>query len=115
MARTAITVQEIGAHGGKVEDITWTSADETNNHEFVNTGRELVLVKNGSEGSLDVTVDSVADEYGREGDVTISTGASEESIAGPFPTHLFNQSDGKVHIDLTDDTSLTLAVVRFVV
>jgi len=113
MARTAITVQAMAAHGGGKDDIAWTAADATNDHEFLNTGRELVLMKNDSAGALTATLVSVADEYGRTGDKTITTGASDISIFGPFPPSKFNQAGGLMHIDLTDDTSLSFAVVQF--
>jgi hypothetical protein len=113
MARTAIPVQTLSSkHGGEVEDLTWTAADDVNNMEYVGTGNEIVLIKNASGGSLDVVFKSVADPYERTGDLTVSTGASDQSVAGRFPRLLWNQSDGLVDIDIADDTSLSLAVIR---
>lgn len=112
MARTALTVQEIGIHGGSIDAITWTAGDATNDHEFVNDGKTLLLVKD-STGSQTVTIQSVEDPFGREEDTVITTTAGEQSIAGPFSKALFNQSDGVVHVDLATDTGISLAAVRF--
>jgi hypothetical protein len=102
-------------HGGEVEDITFTAADAANNMIFVNDGKTRLVIKNGHTGSLDVVIKSVSCEHGRTGDLTISTTNAKESIAGPFPTNLWNQggSDaGKVHVDIATDTNLSLAAIQ---
>lgn len=117
MPRTELTVQAIPAHGLALEDITWTAASAADDHYFENSGRELLLVQNEDASSHDITVVSVADSAGRTGDDTISTGAGDESIGGPYPPELWNQSGsdlGHVHIDIGagEDTSVVLAVVQ---
>lgn len=112
MARTAITVQTIGIHGGAINSITWSAGDAANDHEFVNDGQTLLLVKDAT-GSQAVTVVSVDDPFGRSEDTAITTAAGGISIAGPFSKALFNQSDGTVHVDLTTATDLYVAAVRF--
>ena len=118
MARTALTVQEIGANGGELEDIAFTAGDAANDHEFVNTGKELVIVNlvAGVAGALTVTPIAPADPYGRSvsaGDRDITTAAGEISIAGPFDPTVFNSSGNLMYLDLTDATNLTFAVVRY--
>lgn len=113
MARVSLTVQDIPANGGTLDDITFTAADATNDHSFENDGRCLVLVKNDDASSHTVDVISVADEHGRTGDRTITAGAGDICISGPFLPANWNQSGGVVHLDLTDDTSMSLAVVRY--
>jgi hypothetical protein len=112
MAETAITVQYIDSvHGGELEDYTLTAADAANNMKFVNNGKTRLLIKNGHSSPLSVVVTSIADEYGRTGDLTITTTNAKESIAGPFPKNLFNQSDGTVVITIATDTNLLLAAI----
>lgn len=113
MARTNIPVQPIPIGTWYDAEVTWTSADDVNDHDFENTGNEILLVKNDSAGALDTTVVSVADKNGRSGDLTISTGASKISSAGPFPPGLWNSESGKMYVNLTDDTSMSYAVIRF--
>ena len=112
MARGALTVQEIGIHGGSIDEITWTAGDAVNEHEFVNDAKTLLLVKDAT-GSQTATVVSVEDPYGREEDDVITTAAGGTSIGGPYSKVLFNQSGGVVHVDLSAATDLYLAAVRF--
>lgn len=49
-------------------DFVFTAADAANFDQFSLTGRELLVVK--STGALTITLESVADEYGRLGDIT---------------------------------------------
>ena len=115
MARTAIPIQEIPRNGGVLDDIAWTAGDATNDHEFANTGNELLLMKNTHSSEQTATVVSVADEYGRTGDGTLAPDATTGiSIAGPFKPPLWNSAAGLMYVDLTDDTGVTFAVVRFV-
>ena len=114
MARTAIPVQTTNPYGGKIEDISYTAGDATNDHEFAHPGGDvLVLIKNGSGGSIDTTLVGVASAktFNRATDVTISTGAGEESVV-VVPSSGFDQGSGVVHLDLTTDTSMEFAVVK---
>lgn len=118
MARTEITVQVIPANGSAgLEDFTWTAADATNDMMFENTGKELLLIRNDSAGSLDVDVVSETDKFGRVATNTVSTAASNYSAIGPFDRATYNQNAGetdagKVYLDITTDTSLFVAVLR---
>lgn len=114
MARTALTVQELPLHGAALDDIAFTAADATNDHEFANTGREIVLMKNADASQHTATVVSVADQHGRTGDQDMAPAAGEISVAGPFPPSIWNSALGLAHIDLGagEDVSVTFAVVR---
>ncbi len=95
MPRDALTVQEIGANGGALEDIAFTAGDSANGHEFINTGNELVFINltAGVAGALDVTPIAPADPSGRSivaGQRDITTAAGEQSIARPFDPTVFN-------------------------
>ena len=118
MARTELTVQTVSPNGGELEDITFTAANATTDMMFANTGKEVLLIKNASGGSLDVEVALPDDKYGARDPKTISTGAGEQSITNTFDPAVFSQpaggtNAGKVHLDIATDTSLSLAVVKF--
>ncbi len=112
MPRTAITPQVIPA-GQELVNPTYTAMDATNNMSFVNTGKEYLVIKNTHVSSQDIDLISVADVHGRTDDRTLSVPQDQEVHMGPFNPGLWNQSDGVVHIDLTDDTLLTIAVLKY--
>lgn len=111
---TNIPVQSIG-YLGSIAALTFTTGDDINDHDFLNSGNEFLWVQNDGAGAVQVTVSSVADPFGRLGDIVFSVAASTgRGIAGPFPPALFNQgSTGRVNVLLDDDTGVTLAVVQY--
>lgn len=119
MARTLIAANENAAHGGGINDLTFTAADATNDHYFPNNGKVRLLVRCTDASPHTVTIVSVTDRYGRDGDITLTvpaaTGANPGlAYAGPFDPGLFSQRGaddlGNVHVDITDDTDLDFAV-----
>jgi hypothetical protein len=110
MARVALTVQEI-ARTGIVP--AYVAGNATDDHEFVNDGKTFLHVKNGGVAPIDVilqtpgTVDGLA-----VADRTVSVANASEKMIGPFPTTTYNQAGGKVYVDLTVDTSVTLAAFK---
>lgn len=118
MARVAITINTIPANGGGLSTVTKTAADATNDHEMDNDGNTLIFAENLDSATKTITIKSVADEYGRTGDTTLTVpvaaaGVPGTSVAGPFRLAHWNQSGGKVHIDITDATALKFYAVRF--
>lgn len=114
MARTAIPVQTIPANGGVLDDISWTAGDDVNDHEFVNTGREILVMKNTHTGEQTATVVSVADQYGRTGDATLAPDATTGfSFWGPGKPAHWNSTSTLVYVNPVDDTSVSFAVIRF--
>ena len=107
-----IPVQSIGFLGS-IAAVSFTTGDAGNDHDFVNTGHEILWVQNGGGGAVQVTVVSVACSHGRSSDIVMSVAAAGRGTAGPFPTTLFNQTNGRVNVLLDIDTSVTLAVIRF--
>jgi len=69
--------------------------------EFVNTGKALLLVEHTNSGgttatltiSMQKTVDGLT-----VADRTVSIGAGETHLVGPFPTEYYNDNDGKVQL-----------------
>jgi len=111
MARTAIPVQTIVKNTGAA--ISFMAADAVNNMEFVNDGNTELLVNNGGGSACTVTVHSVADPFGRTGDLTPSVAASAiESFPALDPV-LWNQpGSSQVNVDFSESTSVTVAAVR---
>ncbi len=68
---------------------------------------------NGSAGAITVTIVAVADEYGRTVDESVVLAAGDYGAAGPFKPGPWNSEVGKMYVDISDDTSLTFAVLRY--
>jgi hypothetical protein len=114
MPRTEITVQNVSKAGLAP---TYAAADAANDMMFKNDGHTVLHVKNGGAGAISVTVVSIADPYGRLGDVVVSVPAAGERIIGVFKDFLFNQKPGstnagKIHVDFDVDTSVTVAALK---
>lgn len=108
MAREALTVQEISLIG-LTPSYTAAVGD---GHKFVNNGDVLIHVKNGDASSMDVTIQTPAKVQGVDvAEISVTVGASDEEMIGPFPPALFNNSDG-VYVDYSSITSVTVAAIK---
>ena len=115
MARTAIAVTTIAAGPTLHAAVTEATADTSNGNSLVNPdGRTILLVRNASGSSINITITSVADpDTGRTGDIgpqAVANGALR--AFGPFPPHLFNQSDGTVSVTSSASTGVNVSAVR---
>ena len=82
---------------------------------FANTGRELVLLThtNGAGATETLTVAMQKTIDGEDvPDKTVSIGAGETHLLGPFPTGLYNDVDGKVQLSYSSETDLELLVIQ---
>lgn len=115
MPRTAITLQEIGSLGK--EDLTFQAADQANGMTMENDGRTFLIIKNDDASPKQVTVNSVADDNNRLGDLVQSVAASAIGIIYPSRGGIFNQKGatdfGLTQVDFDADTSLSLVAVRY--
>lgn len=98
MARTAVTAQTPPLASGasytpaiplaaNSADLAWTAADTVNNMVIAPlvAGKTLVLARNTGASAHTVTFTSVADPFGRTGDITAySLAAGEVACFGPF-------------------------------
>lgn len=110
MARQEITVQDLDRAASL--DAAY-DAGHADGHSFVNDGRQIVHVKNGSGAPVDVTIPTPALSSGLAiADLVVTVAATDEAFIGKLPPALFNQSTGVVHIDLSLETSVTLAVIN---
>lgn len=110
MARTDLTVQAPTRAGLAVT----LAAANVDGNAFSNNGRRHVRIKNGSGSPVTATflfgktIDGVATGEGR--DVTVAAGA--EVTTAVWPPDDYNQPTGKVHIDYSSVTTVTVAVVE---
>jgi hypothetical protein len=120
MARTLVTVNENAKRYPVIQpavnslDFAFVSTAGGNDdgYEYAATGREVVLLHNTGVGAaLTFTLHSVADEFGRKGDITTySLGAGEFAVLVP-PLKGFQQSDGRIYIEVSDPL-VHIAVLR---
>jgi hypothetical protein len=83
--------------------------------KFANTGKELLLVKNGSGAPITVTLvtASTSDPEGLAiTDKTVVVGAGVTTAIGPFPQGIYNDADGNVNFSYSGVTSLTVKALR---
>jgi len=81
--------------------------------DFLNTGREMVHIKNGSGGALVVTFVTPKTYQGVAlADPTVSVGAGSEEMIGPFPPGIFNGAAALLSMTYSGVTSLTIAVIK---
>ena len=85
-------------------DMALTGAASSTGYQYTSTGRELIFVYNSDTTVHTVTIHSVADPYGRSGDITsYSLSSGDHAVFGPFPLTGWKQSDGNVYIDSSSD------------
>lgn len=116
-ARTEITVQQLpenGAAFSTLGQIAFTAGDSTNGMKFKNSGREMIILRNGNAATRTATVLGVRDENGRTGNVVLTAPAFATPVdgiayGGPYPEALFGSD---LEFDLDADTNLSIAVVR---
>lgn len=81
--------------------------------QFPNTGAELLVVKNGSGGSINVTVVTQATVDGQAvADPVIAVGPGVEKAIGPFPRWVYSDANGNVQATYSAVTSVTVKVLR---
>lgn len=81
--------------------------------EFVNTGKEALIVNNGSGAPVDVTLTTPQTVNGLAvADRAVTVAAGAQSVIGPFPKGLYNDANGKVQIAYSSATSVTVGVLR---
>ena len=95
---------------------TAVSASDT----FLNSGKELAVIKNESGGNLTVTVVSQISTgkqispYGNveKPDVTLLVADGTTSVFGPFPRGGFNNSSNLVELQFSTTTTVTASIIK---
>jgi len=81
---------------------------------FANNGKSLVHVKNGSAGSINVTITSVRTcNQGFNHDLVVAVGAGADKLIGPFPIDRFNDDSGNAKVVCSAVASVTMAVLTY--
>jgi len=107
MAYTAVTVNAADANGATGVDLDAAFAAITVENKVMNRGgNTLIFFRTLAGETVDVEIDSVADPYGRLGNLgPTSLSASKLYVFGPFSPRLFNQSgvdDGYIYLAYTN-------------
>lgn len=113
MARTALTVQPLVLPiiAANFLTLTLTAADTVNLNAVVSTGKEILIAQNIDTVSHNVTINSVADELGRTGDLTDAIAAGAIRVYGEFPQYGWMQSDGMLHFQ-ADNAKVLFAIIQ---
>jgi hypothetical protein len=103
-----MNVQEINANGGTLTFSTPSASDS-----FLNDGREVLVVNNGSGSAITVTISSYTPcNYGYTHDLEVTVTDGETSYIGTFQPGRFNDSSGLVNVTFSATTSVTAAVMK---
>ena len=121
MARLSLTPQSPAgfwptlALTAGAEDFTWTAAgaDFADGFSFVNTGREILLVRNDFAGAKYITITSVVDKYNRLGHITeYSLAQDDYAWFGPFKPSGWNQAGTNLLYGVCEAATMNLVVCR---
>lgn len=107
-----LTVNEITRAG--IDAIPATAA-AGGGDKFLNTGRECFILKNADASGKTVTLvtAATADPDGLAiTDKTVTVGAGNSTIIGPFPTGIYNDVDGYMNLTYSAVTSVTVKVFK---
>lgn len=80
--------------------------------KFVNTGNELLYIKNGGGSTITLTLDAQTVNGLTITDPTVSITAGQEKIIGPFDPRYFTDSSGFLNLSYSAVTSVTVAVIQ---
>lgn len=108
MPLTSIAVQAIAKNAGA--ELVDVNADQANGNKFLNDGRTRLVITNGDGSPRTATVTSVADPFGRTGDVAVIVTNGKSAVIGPFDPLLFNQADGTITLNWSAGTTTAVKV-----
>jgi hypothetical protein len=113
MPETAFTKVTTAGFGEGIVDAGYEAVDQPNGNKWTNTGREVLLVANGSGGNVVLTLNVPAGDrtYNKAYTKTFTVAAGDTGVFGPFPPSVYNQSDQTVTVAWDTGTSITAAVV----
>lgn len=110
-----LTVQTIDEDGL----VPSTTAAGAAGDVFANTGRELLMVTNGAGSPVTVTITAQVTTARSPGMGSVTKSDAGGAVAagatayfGPFPTRAFNNASRQVEVSYSDETSVTVAVMR---
>ena len=111
MAATVLTVAAVSRAG---IDIAGTAATVTDGDAFPNTGKEVVLVNNGSGAPITVTLKfgtlgKVDGQTATERTVTVAAGVTK--AIGPFTAKEYNDANNRVTVICSAVTTVTVKAI----
>jgi hypothetical protein len=93
-------------------DVVFTAADTTNKEEFVMSGNDVLLVWNTGASAYTFTLNSVADDLKRVGDISAYSLGAGEIAAFKFTNKKgWMQSDGRCRLE-ANNTAIKFAVLK---
>src|SRR5512147_183985 len=109
MAASALTAAPVTTSGVSYAG----AAANVDGNFFTNTGAEILLVKNASVGSINVTcVTQQTVETLAVADKVVAVGAGAEIAIGPFKRQVYNDATGYVQVTYSAVTSVTVKVLK---
>jgi hypothetical protein len=100
------------AYSAGEADLTMTAADAANYEEVSFTGNEIIIAHNTGASERNVTISSVADSQGRDGDISsYALAAGDYAVFGPFELEGWRQSGGKLYFQ-ADNAEVKFGVVK---
>lgn len=111
MPRTALTVQTTSRAGLAA---VYSPADAVNGNDFPNTGGEFLHVKNTGAAPVTLTIPTPVTIDGLAvADRTVSIPATTGDLfIGPFDNSFYGGNDGRVQLDWSAATGVTIAVLK---
>jgi hypothetical protein len=95
-------------------DIVGAAATATTGDTFANTGKEFLLIKNGSGGTITVTLDHQNEPDGAVvTDPTVSIDNGVTKLIGPFSKGYYNDASGLVKATCSAVSSVTIKAIQF--
>ncbi len=105
----SLSVYKCDIDGGAPTFTAATAAGDS----FANSGRVILIVKNGGTAETTVTVDAVRlCNYGYDHNATMTVAAGGEGWMGVFPVFWYNDEEDLAHITYTATADVTVAVVE---
>lgn len=92
--------------------LAFAASDASNGNSFVASGKEIVVLYNSDSAPHTVTFDSVADGFGRTGDITAyNVPAGTYAMFNVGQLTGWKQADGTFRLQ-TSDATLKVAIIR---
>lgn len=118
LSAASITAQIVGPNAlGKIVNLAAVlQAAQAGGDAFSCKGKEVIMVRNASGGTITVTVKSVADNFGNvysTDDITLAIPAGDVGIIGPLQASKYADPGGLAQLTYSAVTTLTIGVFTF--
>jgi hypothetical protein len=111
MAETTLTVNDIDTSG--IDQPATLAAANADGSKWVGSGREFLMVENGSGGEITVTVAAQENcNLGFSHNIAVAIPAGEGKSIGPFAPAIYEDAAGDCHVTFSAVTTVTVAVFK---